>query len=568
MLSVRVAARNALGLSDWSEPACIDCGSTSDMAHIDVATIDLGPAIGEGGFSVVHRGTYRGTLVAIKKLKVSGLEEAAAADAFRAEVALLAQLRHRNIVRFIGASLQVPDLCVLTELAQCSLSDLLYNKADGAAAPGGARCGAPLRPEQMLGFAEDIAKGCKYLHSLRPMIIHRDLKSSNLLVDSAGVCKISDFGLSRIKNESATQISGMLGTPGWSAPEIYKQDKYTERVDMYSYGVVLSELVTGERPYQGLNQMQIAFATVYQGQRPALPDALPKPLRALIRACWDSVPAKRPAWPKILQALRLLRELPWAQDASRLSARARARPGGGARRAGARRAGAEREKTARRADGSNSANGSNVRRAGSTPGGARGAAAGGGAPSVAGDGAGGAADGAERAAAGGGRRVPSRLRMYSEVPRGSGGGGASPVTRCIVLSPGRARWAGAGADAAGGPETGPVEPWGTRGPRRSGQESRAESPAPAPERVPRAPQRLSPVERRPASALVPPPPLPPSLPYKVDASRPSLRTNWTRLVPFPQAVGVQDPLGAPPPGGGALAEQPVALGAAAGSLEA
>ena len=69
MLSVRVAARNALGLSDWSEPACIDCGSTSDMAHIDVATIDLGPAIGEGGFSVVHRGTYRGTLVAIKAPK-------------------------------------------------------------------------------------------------------------------------------------------------------------------------------------------------------------------------------------------------------------------------------------------------------------------------------------------------------------------------------------------------------------------------------------------------------------------------------------------------------------------
>lgn len=75
---------------------------------------------------------------------------------------------------------------------------------------------------QVVGFGKDIAKGVKYLHSLRPMIIHRDLKSSNLLVSSNGegrdkICKISDFGLSRIKNESVTKISGMLGTPGVAA---------------------------------------------------------------------------------------------------------------------------------------------------------------------------------------------------------------------------------------------------------------------------------------------------------------------------------------------------------------
>ncbi|KAJ1495247.1 mitogen activated protein kinase, partial [Baffinella frigidus] len=248
---------------------------------IDFSEIELGPAIGEGGFSVVHSGMYKGVLVAVKRLKITALEDESRGG-FRKEIELLSLLRHRNIVRFIGACLQAPDLCVLTELAECSLSDFLY-KGDHP----------PLRPPQMIAFAVDIAKGCKYLHSLRPMIIHRDLKSSNLLVDDRGICKISDFGLSRIKNESVTQISGMLGTPGWSAPEIYKQDKYTEKVDMYSYGVVLSELVSGERPYQGLNQMQIAFATVYQGQRPSLPDSLPKPVRALIKACWDSIPSKR-----------------------------------------------------------------------------------------------------------------------------------------------------------------------------------------------------------------------------------------------------------------------------------
>jgi serine/threonine protein kinase len=91
------------------------------------------------------------------------------------EVELLSRLRHRNIIRYIGASLQAPDLCVLTELAESSLSDLLYKST------------VKLRLEQMIGFAKHIAKGMKYLHSLKPMIIHRDLKSSNLLVDSAMV---------------------------------------------------------------------------------------------------------------------------------------------------------------------------------------------------------------------------------------------------------------------------------------------------------------------------------------------------------------------------------------------
>jgi len=225
------------------------------------------------------------------------------AEEFRREVELLSLLRHRNIVRYIGASLQAPDLCVLTELCDGSLSDLLYKNNTGK-----------LRPDQMLSFAKQIAKGMKYLHNLKPMIIHRDLKSSNLLVDSSMTCKISDFGLSRIKNESVTKISGMLGTPGWSAPEIYKQDKYNEKVDMYSYAVVLSEIITGEKPYAGLNQMQIAFATVYQGQRPSLPDSVPKQLRHLIKGCWDGTPAKRPTWDKILDTLVLMDETPWAHS--------------------------------------------------------------------------------------------------------------------------------------------------------------------------------------------------------------------------------------------------------------
>ncbi|EKX47179.1 hypothetical protein GUITHDRAFT_86483 [Guillardia theta CCMP2712] len=294
---LRLKAVNAMGESAWSEISFIDIVSYDNNSNIEFSDIELGEVIGEGGFSVVHKGTWKGMSVAVKKLKIQYADGGDKhADEFRKEVQLLSNLRHRNIVRYMGASLQSPDLCVLTELLECSMSDLLYKQ------------NLKLKMEQVLGFARDVAKGVKYLHSLRPMIIHRDLKSSNLLVDSLKVCKISDFGLSRIKDESVTKISGMLGTPGWSAPEIYKQDKYTEKVDMYSYGVVLSEMVTGEKPYAGLNQMQIAFATVYQGQRPSLPDNIPKQLKNLIKSCWDSVPNKRPSWDKILDALRQIED--------------------------------------------------------------------------------------------------------------------------------------------------------------------------------------------------------------------------------------------------------------------
>jgi serine/threonine protein kinase len=302
----RLRAINGIGHSEWSDVASIDMIKRDEARNIDFAEIEMGEVIGEGGFSVVYRGIWNNRQVAVKRLKVQYAEGGEHhAEEFKREVELLSNLRHRNIVQYIGASLQSPDLCVLTELALYSLSDLLYKH------------NTRLKLEQTLGFAKDIAKGVKYLHALRPMIIHRDLKSSNLLIDDRNVLKISDFGLSRIKNESVTKISGMLGTPGWSAPEIYKQDKYTEKVDMYSYGVVLSEMVTGEKPYAGLNQMQIAFATVYQGQRPTLPDWIPKQLKGLIKGCWDSVPAKRPAWEKVLDSLSQMEDLAFEQRQAR-----------------------------------------------------------------------------------------------------------------------------------------------------------------------------------------------------------------------------------------------------------
>jgi serine/threonine protein kinase len=260
---------------------------------IDYDELEIGEVLGEGAFSMVYRGVYNGNAVGIKKLKYQYLDNNSL-DEFKKEIGLLNQLRHKNVVGYIGACMQVPNLSLVTELMQRgSLFDILYKEK--------VKVGMSL----MVKLSKDIAKGVNYLHRLKPMIIHRDLKSNNILVDTDWTAKIADFGLSKIKGE-ASQVTGMLGTPGWTAPEIYKNERYNEKVDVYSYGIILREMITLEKPYSGLNGMQIAFATVYQGVRPSLPEQCQPVLKSLCKNCWETSPSKRPSFEKILEVLAKL----------------------------------------------------------------------------------------------------------------------------------------------------------------------------------------------------------------------------------------------------------------------
>ena len=117
-------------------------------------------------------------------------------------------------------------------------------------------------------FAVDIARGVNYLHQ-KQNIIQRDLKSRNVLVDDSLNAKIADFGLSRLKDED----NGMTacGTPAWTAPEIVKMEKYDERVDVYSFGIIMWELISRDEPYKGGGGIQIAYAAAQEGLRPEIP---------------------------------------------------------------------------------------------------------------------------------------------------------------------------------------------------------------------------------------------------------------------------------------------------------
>jgi serine/threonine protein kinase len=153
---------------------------------------------------------------------------------FMREVNILRNLRHPNILSFMGMCYKKPDtLCIVTELASGSLADVLSKRA--AAGKG------PLATRKIVRYAKDIARALNYLH--HKGVIHRDLKPSNLLLDRAGSIKISDFGLSHVKRKAAVETGswGICGTPVYMAPEIIAAKPYGSKSDIFSFGIVVAE---------------------------------------------------------------------------------------------------------------------------------------------------------------------------------------------------------------------------------------------------------------------------------------------------------------------------------------
>jgi len=167
-----------------------------------------------------------------------------------------------------------------------------------------------------------------YLHSGTPPVLHRDLKSANLLLfEDSYTCKVCDFGLSRLKaqersmtgNCGTVQVSekenlavvlfGSISTNidtlfvQWMAPEILSNQRYAEPADVYAFGIILWEMLTRECPYEGMSAIQCALAVLNRDERPQIPQWCPPAFAALIRACWEKEPSKRPTFPQILLAL-------------------------------------------------------------------------------------------------------------------------------------------------------------------------------------------------------------------------------------------------------------------------
>ena len=162
-----------------------------------------------------------------------------------------------------------------------------------------------LNEDRLILIAEDIALGMNYLHSRK--VFHRDLKSSNILVDSNWNIKICDFGLSTVNSKldrKKHKKEGRIGTPHWMAPEIMRSEIYDEYSDIYSYGMILWEMVMGEVPYNGLSVPQIIGSVGYDNLQVPLPKQGNSMILKILERCLDRERAKRPTFSQLVEILQ------------------------------------------------------------------------------------------------------------------------------------------------------------------------------------------------------------------------------------------------------------------------
>ncbi|XP_039132057.1 serine/threonine-protein kinase STY13 isoform X1 [Dioscorea cayenensis subsp. rotundata] len=260
----------------------------------------IGSKIGEGAHGKVYEGKYGEQIVAIKVLNGGNTpeEKATLESRFIREVNMMSRVRHENLVKFIGAC-KDPYMVIATELLPgMSLKKYLSS----------------IRPRQLdlhiaIGYALDIARAMDFLHANG--IIHRDLKPDNLLLTANQKnVKLVDFGLAR--EETVTEMmTAETGTYRWMAPELYstvtlrrgEKKHYTNKVDVYSFGIVLWELLTNRMPFEGMSNLQAAYAAAFKQVRPVLPEDTPQELMFIIQSCWVEDPNMRPSFSQIIRML-------------------------------------------------------------------------------------------------------------------------------------------------------------------------------------------------------------------------------------------------------------------------
>ncbi|KAL3538233.1 hypothetical protein ACH5RR_001599 [Cinchona calisaya] len=229
----------------------------------DLSSLFLGPCFARGAQGKLHLGTYKDQSVAVKISpilddfhKFSDLADKIAKQ-FHREFTFLSRLRHPNVLQFVAAYKKPPILGIITEY---------------------------------------VSRG----------IVHRDLKPDNILITEDFHLKVADFGLACEESECRRLADG-AGTYKWKAPEMVKRKKsYNRKIDVYSFGLILWELVAGTVPFEDMTREQVPFAVVNKNLRPPVPEHCHPTMRALIEQCWCFKPAKRLEFSQIVQILEHL----------------------------------------------------------------------------------------------------------------------------------------------------------------------------------------------------------------------------------------------------------------------
>ncbi|KAG9147490.1 hypothetical protein Leryth_007295 [Lithospermum erythrorhizon] len=261
-----------------------------DVWEIDPQLLKFEYKIASGSYGDLYKGTYCSQEVAIKILKAERLNTDMQKE-FAQEVYIMRKVRHKNVVQFIGACTRPSNLCIVTEyMSGGSVYDYLHKQKGTFKLPS------------LLKVAIDISKGMSYLHQNN--IIHRDLKAANLLMDENSVVKVADFGVARVRAQTGV-MTAETGTYRWMAPEVIEHKAYDHKADVFSFGVVLWELLTGKLPYDYLTPLQAAIGVVQKGLRPIIPKHTNVRFAELLERCWQQDPTLRPDFTEVIEVLQL-----------------------------------------------------------------------------------------------------------------------------------------------------------------------------------------------------------------------------------------------------------------------
>jgi len=273
---------------------------TQGEGILDASALEYTKHLGTGAAGDVYKGLYRGNVVAIKVLSVKSAEKEV--EEFKKEFGILRAVRNPNVVKFIGVAMK-PLLCMVMEY--CARGSLHSAMKDPA---------ADISWTRAIGFCIETCLGLNALHTNSPQILHRDLKSPNLLVTQEWHIKLADFGLSRfVTVETLETMKQMRGTYQYLDPEVYNGGIFTAASDVYSMAVIFWEIVmrvmTGNygQPYAEFKNLQFDFQIIIQSAkedlRPSIPPECPQLFRELIVDCWHKQQVSRPKLEDIIQRL-------------------------------------------------------------------------------------------------------------------------------------------------------------------------------------------------------------------------------------------------------------------------
>ncbi|VDK17452.1 unnamed protein product [Anisakis simplex] len=257
-------------------------------------SLKFGEHLGSGKFGSVYRGEWntKGKVLTVALKKVSELQK---------EADILAGTEHPNIIKFYGVSRTAADFVIVTELAERgSLYSYLHD---------------PKNPDldfyQVTKWALQIASAVEYLHyKVTKRIIHRDLKSNNIVLTGEGDCKVCDFGRSKNPTHWST-VTSLAGTVRWMSPEMLlanENNKITIATDVWSYGIVLWEMLTREVPHKSLNELRVASLIADKHLTPVIPKKCPVEFKRLMKNCWKRVPEARHNMRQITDELNKMRK--------------------------------------------------------------------------------------------------------------------------------------------------------------------------------------------------------------------------------------------------------------------